>query len=165
MFTVQYPESAELINASTVTINYDMLIAMISPRAVLGNGIVPEYATISVYRKEFDGTFTEIAKDIPNASYTIIDPHPALNTAVYRVVIVNNKTGAVVFDDMSGEVNEKAIIIQWNEQWINSTDTEKLTEDDLTTRSILRLPYNIDVSDNFEPDVEFVEYTDRKSVV
>lgn len=165
VFTVQYPESAELINASTVTINYDMLIAMVSPRAVLGNGIVPEYATISVYRKEFDGTFTEIAKDIPNASYTIIDPHPALNTAVYRVVIVNNKTGAVVFDDMSREVNEKAIIIQWNEQWINRTDTEKLTEDDLTTRSILRLPYNIDVSDNFEPDVEFVEYTGREEPV
>ena len=123
---------------------------------------------LSVYRREFDGTFTEIAKDLENTSNTFVtDPHPSLNYARYRIIATDKNTGAVSYYDPPGyPINEKAVIIQWSEDWsyFNASEGEVL-EQPPWSGSLLRLPYNIDISDNHETDVELVSYVGRKHPV
>lgn len=119
---------------------------------------------LSVYRREFDGSFTEIASGLDGAmNTTVTDPHPSLDYARYRVVAVTKDTGAVSYYDLPGyPVGEYAIIIQWDEEWTNFDVTN---EDALVQRpwsgSLLKLPYNIDVSDGYRPDVAQIEYIGR----
>lgn len=127
-----------------------------------------EGVTLSVYRREFDGTFTELATGIDNFENTFItDPHPALDYARYRIVATTISTGAVGYYDVPGyPVGEKAIIIQWDEDWSNfDTTEESALEQPAWSGSLLRLPYNVDVSDRNSPDVSLVEYTGRKHPV
>lgn len=126
---------------------------------------------LAVYRREFDGGFTEIATDLDNSRYTfVIDPHPALDYARYRIVATTESTGAVAYYDMpSVPVGGKEVIIQWDETPY-SFDVDLDNYDDPMERptvagSMLRLPYNIDVSDKYGPDVELVEYIGRKHPV
>ena len=128
-----------------------------------------EGVTLGVYRREFDGSFTEIAKGLKNSPSTYItDPHPSLDYARYRIVSVTNDTGAVGYYDLPGyPVNAPGIIIQWNEQW-TEFDTYG-NSDPLTvpswSGSMLKLPYNIDVSDSHSPDVTLAEYIGREHPV
>lgn len=124
--------------------------------------------SLSVYRREFDGTFTEIAKDIDGSSGAFLtDPHPALDYARYRIVAKDGETGAVSFYDMPGyPINESAAIIQWDEAWSNfEANSEDVAAEPAWTGSLLRLPYNIDISPKNSIDVEFVEYIGRKRPV
>ena len=124
--------------------------------------------TLSVYRREYDGRFVEIMTGIKNDKSTFTtDPHPALDYARYRIVAISEDTGAVSFYDAPGyPTGETAVIIQWNEEWSNfATDNPDEMEDKPWTGSLLRLPYNIDVSDSNEPDVEMIEYVGRKHPV
>ena len=127
-----------------------------------------ENVTMSVYRREFDGSFTELATGLDNMSNTFItDPHPSLDYARYRIVATMNSTGAVSYYDMPGyPVGEKTVIIQWAEKW---TRFDVTADDDLEqppwSGSLLKLPYNIDVSDNYDTDVSHVNYIGRKHPV
>lgn len=131
-------------------------------------GVLVEDVLLSVYRREFDGTFTEIAKDLNNTSATFVtDPHPSLDYARYRIVAVIKTTGAVSYYDVPGyPVAEKAVIIQWDEDWseFNTTD-EAALEQPAWSGSLLKLPYNIDVSDKHSSDVTLIEYIGRKHPV
>lgn len=123
---------------------------------------------LSVYRREFDGRFTELAKGIRNGSNTYItDPHPALDYARYRIVAIQENTGAVSYYDIPGHpTGGKCVVMQWDEQWTSiDTDNEDEFEKPSWAGSILKLPYNIDVSDNNSPDVELVKYIGRKNPV
>lgn len=123
---------------------------------------------LSVYRREYDGKFTELATGIDNMARTFItDPHPALDYARYRIVAVSNATGSVGFYDVPGvPVKEPAIIIQWDEDWSDFNATEELElADQPWTGSMLKLPYNIDISDSNSPDVALVEYAGRENPV
>ncbi len=127
-----------------------------------------EDVMLSVYRREFDGSFTEIATGISGGSNTFVaDPHPALDYARYRIVSVANDTGTVNYYDMPGyPVGEKAIIIQWDEEWSSFDVTnEDAMSQPAWSGSLLRLPYNIDVSDKYGPDVELIKYIGRKHPV
>lgn len=119
---------------------------------------------LSVYRREFDGKFTELATGLDSANTTTItDPHPALDYARYRVVAASKTTGAVSYYDLPGyPVGGKAVIIQWDEAW-NSFETseEAAMEQPVWAGSMLKLPYNIDVSDTYKPDIALVEYIGR----
>lgn len=119
---------------------------------------------LSVYRREFDGTFTELATGLDGEkTTTITDPHPSLDLARYRIVAISKDTGAVSYYDPPGyPVGGSAVIIQWDEAW-SSFDTreESALEQPPWSGSMLKLPYNIDVSDNSDPDVELVEYAGR----
>ena len=118
---------------------------------------------LSVYRREFDGSFTELATDLQNGSTTIVDPHPSLDYARYRIVAITKATGAVSFYDPPGyPVGGNAVIVQWDEAW-SSFDTveESALEQPAWSGSVLKLPYNIDVTDNTRPDVNLVEYIGR----
>lgn len=131
-------------------------------------GAAYEGLTLSVYRREFDGGFTELATGISNTSNTYItDPHPALDYARYRIVAVSDSTGAVSFYDVPGyPVGETAVIIQWDEEWTSfDTDINDPLVRPTWSGSLLRLPYNIDVSDSNSADVALVEYIGRKHPV
>lgn len=124
--------------------------------------------TLSVYRREFDGSFVEIGTGILNASNTFVtDPHPALDLARYRIVAISDTTGAVSYTDIPGViVGETAVIIQWDEAWTEfDTANEDEMEQPAWAGSMLKLPYNIDVSDSNESDVTLVEYIGRKRPV
>lgn len=131
-------------------------------------GTPVEGVRLSVYRREFDGTFTELATGLDNSANTFVtDPHPALDYARYRVVAIVNDTGAVSYYDIPGyPIGEKAVIIQWDEEWTNfDVSGEDEMEQPAWAGSLLRLPYNIDVSDRNTPDVSLVEYVGRKHPV
>ena len=123
---------------------------------------------LSVYRREFDGGFTELATDIDNLSNTFItDPHPALDYARYRIVARSESTGAISYYDLPGvPVGGKSIVIQWDEDW-SSFDTPEngVLAEPAWVGSMLKLHYNIDISDNNQGDVELVEYIGRSHPV
>lgn len=123
---------------------------------------------LSVYRREFDGSFTELATDLDGANATtVIDPHPSLDYARYRIVATSKTTGAVNFYDPPGyPVGGKAVIVQWDEAWSTfETDEESSLEQPPWSGSMLKLPYNIDVSDSHKPDAVLVEYIGRSHPV
>lgn len=127
-----------------------------------------EDVLMSVYRREYDGSFTELASGIDNNKVTFVtDPHPALDYARYRIIAITKDTGAVSYYDLPGyPVQEKAVIIQWNEFWSNfDTTSEDAVASPPWSGSLIRLPYNIDISDNNEIDAELVEYIGRKHPV
>ena len=120
---------------------------------------------LSVYRREFDGSFKELASGLDGAlSTTITDPHPSLDLARYRVVAISKDTGSVSYYDLPGyPIGGKAAVIQWDEAWTNFESTEEAAlEQPPWAGSLLKLPYNIDVSDNMNPDVARVEYIGRE---
>lgn len=132
-------------------------------------GTLVDDVTLAVYRREFDGSFVEIAKDIPNTTNTFItDPHPSLDFARYRIVATSDKTGMISFNDIPGfNVGEKSIVIQWDEEW---SEFDYVGENDVTIQpdwagSLLKLPYNIDVTDKTSNDVTLVKYIGRSKPV
>ena len=123
---------------------------------------------LSVYRREFDGSLKQLASDLDGElNVTISDPHPPLDYARYRVVAVTKSTGAVSHYDLPGyPVGGKAAVIQWDESWTNF----EVSENEILDRppwsgSLLSLPYNIDVSENANPDVSLVKYVGREHPV
>lgn len=134
----------------------------------LQNSTLVDDITLSVYRREFDGSFTELGTKLDNTRNTFItDPHPSLDLARYRIVAITNSTGAVSFYDIPGvPVGGKSVVIQWSEQWTKfDTDTDDELVEPPWAGSMLKLPYNIDVSDKYNMDVELVEYAGRKRPV
>ena len=121
---------------------------------------ISDTVSLSVYRREFDGSFTEIITGVRNSDNAFItDPHPALDYARYRVVAIDDTTGAVSYSDIPGyPIGEKASIIQWDESWSNFDDA---LEQPPWSGSLLKLPYNIDVSDSYDSDSVLVEYIGR----
>lgn len=160
---VYYSPNAEIF------INRVDLSADIYPYCKDNDGNLVEGVTMSVYRRDYDGSFTEIATGIDNLSNThVTDPHPALDYARYRIVAMTNATGAVNYYDMPGiEVGEKGIIVQWSESWTGyrQTNEDALVSNPVHAGSILRLPYNIDISDVYSFDNSLVEYIGRKRPV
>jgi hypothetical protein len=143
-----------------IQINETAYTALITPYSSGGN------AELSVYRREYDGTFTEVANHIPNNGTSVTDPHPALDYARYRIVAKDAVSGSISFYDMPAyPVNGKAVIIQWNEEW-SSFDVDGSTPIDVPwSGSMLKLAYNIDVSDNRKREVELVKYAGREHPV
>lgn len=154
-----YTTTGEQVFSGTTTDGTEIYYATVEEKNLV------EDVSLSVYRREFDGTFVELATGINNTSHTYItDPHPALDYARYRIVAITNSTGAVSFYDVPGyPVKETAVVVQWNEEW-SSFDAD--INDELVqppwSGSLLKLPYNIDVSDKYGSDVSLVKYIGRK---
>lgn len=127
-----------------------------------------ENVVLSVYRKEYDGRFVEIAKDVRNTdSLYVTDPHPSLDLANYRIVATDIDNGSISYTDVPGyPIGIKSIIIQWDETW---SSLQVLGDDPLEevtwAGSMLKLPYNVDVSDNNSMDVSLIEYIGRSHPV
>lgn len=170
--TVAWEDEIYEPNAGIV-VDENLLTATIAPYCDDGEGNLFEDVVLSVYRREFDGKFTEIMHDVPNNGSTYFtDPHPALDFARYRIVAKSTNTGSVSYYDAPGiPVGGIAAIIQWDEEWheFDVTEDDADVEDEVAeptwTGSVLKLPYNIDVSDATSPDVELVEYIGRSHPV
>lgn len=171
-FTVSWSEDSYEPDAELL-IDMETLTANIRPYCVDEDDELIEGVTLAVYRREYDGSFTEIMTDIPNENnYFITDPHPALDYARYRIVARVEATGAVSFNDLIGyPVKEKAVVIQWDEDW---TNFEAYVSDRVTdavdsvppwSGSMLKLPYNIDITENRDPEVSLVSYIGRSHPV
>lgn len=128
-----------------------------------------ENCTLAVYRKEYDGTFTLIESGVANEENLFVtDPHPSLDYARYRVVATMNDTGAISYSDIPPvEYKESAIIIQWAEEWssFNSDNEGSGVVEPAWSGSLLKLPYNIAISENNNMDVSLVNYVGRKRPV
>lgn len=159
-----------------IGIDPDNYSAFIRPFCADNNGDLISDVILSIYRREYDGSFKLIEQFVENINQsTIVDPHPALDFARYRIVSMSKTTGIVNYSDLPGyPVNEPAIIIQWDEKF-HAFDAEPDADapsDDidilsapLHTGSMLRLPYNVDVSDSYAPDVAFANYIGREHPV
>lgn len=159
-FTVSWTEDEIWPNAE-VTIDEETLAAYIKPYST-GDYLM------SIYRREYNGKLIEIATGLNgNNSPFVTDPHPSLDYARYRIVAKSKTTGKVSFYDMPGiPVNEKAIIIQWDEKWSYfDTTLEDEMEEPAWSGSMLKLPYNIDVADKHKKDVSLIEYEGREHPV
>lgn len=123
---------------------------------------------LSVYRREYDGRFVEIASNLDGEKFTTVtDPHPALDYARYRIVAADKATGHIDYFDTSAQlVGATAAVIQWDEAWTNFDNLDGHTPvQSALSGSMLKLPYNIDVSDSSDPDTALVEYIGRSHPV
>lgn len=172
--TIEYIEGISVDNALTKTYQ-DVVYAgfldevlthfciVLSEEPVL----VPDI-TLSVYRREFDGTFTEIGTGLANSSKTFVaDPHPPLDYAKYRIVATSDLTGAMSFVDLPPyPIQVKTIVLQWNEAWTDyNLGDEGAIGKQAWEGTMLQLPYNIDVTENNETDVSLITYIGRKQPV
>lgn len=166
-FMVSWSDAQYKTNAD-IGIDTNSFTAIISPYCTDLDGNFVDNIFLSVYRREYDGTFTKIASDIPNDNNTsVTDPHPSLDYARYRIVARDNITGAISFFDLpSYPVGGTSVIIQWDEEWSTFDATGSNSSDGPAwSGSLLELPYNIDVTDKRKPDVSLVEYAGRKHPV
>lgn len=154
-------------NAS-VSINKNKLTAYIRPICEDADGNIIDTVLLSVYRREFDGKFTEIGKNKVNTgSFYVTDPHPSLDMARYRIVATSTVTGAISFSDIPGvPVGETSVVIQWKEEWyeFDTTSEDELAQPDWSG-SRIKIPYNIDISESNSPDVSMVKYIGREHPV
>lgn len=99
---------------------------------------------------------------------TIVDPHPSLDYARYRIVAKDQNTGTISYYDVpSYPIGEKSVVVQWNEEWttFNTDESDYRPETNAWSGSLLKLPYNIDVTNRYTPDVSLIEYVGRKHPV
>lgn len=153
-----------------ISIDWDTISAFIQPFCEDENEELIDGITMAVYRRDFDGSFTEIATGLDNMQQiTVCDPHPALNYARYRLVGKSSRTGKIVFYDMPAEpIGETAIILQWDEEWSNfdyNGETEDAFAEQPWSGSFLRLPWNVDIQDQNSIDASMSEYVGRKHPV
>lgn len=166
-FTVAWADISYEPDAE-VGIDQNTLAAYIKPYCIDEEENPIEGVLLSVYRREYNGTFTEIAKNLKNADNIVVtDPHPALDYARYRIVATTETTGAISYYDIPGiPVGEKAIVIQWDEAWSQFDDTgDDILAEPAWSGSMLKLPYNIDVSEKYKVDTALVRYIGRENPV
>lgn len=163
-FKVSWSESTVTPNCE-LGVDPDTYVAYITPYLVdSSNKAIPGY-TLSVYRRQFDGELLEIISGLNSEKRTTItDPHPALDYARYRIIAISNATGAVDYIDTPAyPVNGKEIIIQWDDEWENLDTTNPGSRVTQAYRgSMLKLPYNIDTSEDVAPEAELVNYIGRE---
>ena len=166
-FTVAWTDAEYSPNAE-IGIDLDTVAAQIRPYCEDDDGTPIPGVMLAVYRREFDGGFTEIASGIENTGTSfVVDPHPSLDYARYRIVATTVETGAVSFYDVPGyPVGKPAVIIQWSEAWqgFDTTNSDEISEP-TWSGSMLVLPYNIDISSTYRNDVTLVKYTGRSHPV
>ena len=151
-----------------IGINSDACVAYIRPYCVDDNGDIIEDAVLSVYRRAYDGSFTELATGLMNGTNVhITDPHPALDYARYRIVATSKANGSVSYYDPPGyPIHCESIILQWDEAWSSfETGNSDAMASPAWAGSLLKLPYNIDVADDNDMDVTLVKYAGRKNPV
>lgn len=168
-FTARWND-IDLLPDAEVTVNTKTLCAYIRPYCMTDSGGYTLNVLMSVYRIEYDGRLVLIAENLPNGETTVVDPHPSLNYARYRVVATDGNTGEMGFRDIPNAfVGETAIVIQWDETWRNF-NTEDGTLDGEYANSVyfgsmLKLPYNVAISDSNDLDVALNEYIGRSHPV
>lgn len=149
---------------ATIIVNEDTYAATIIPTCEDLEGNLIENVSLAIYRREYNGSLTEIASNIPNNGTAVSDPHPSLDYARYRLIAKDDKTGAISFFDMGGHyVGCPSVIVQWAEDWTPfDSDEQTSMEMPSGSGSMLVLPYNVKVSDSRQREVSLVNYAGRE---
>lgn len=166
-FTVAWEDAVYFPDAE-IGFDEDTLTTFIKPFCIDSDEELVDNVLLSVYRREYDGRFVGIIANVPNDGTTFVtDPHPALDIARYRIVAIDKDTGSVSYYDVPGyPIGIKTVILQWEEEWSYfDTSESSVLEQPAWSGSMLKLPYNIDVSDNYSSDVALVEYIGRSHPV
>lgn len=166
IFLTNWVKTTHTVNAE-IGIDNVNLTASIKPYCLTDKGEFVEDILLFVYRREYDGKLVEIGSDIVNGSETFVtDPHPSLDYARYRIVAMDKSTGSVSYNDIPGYyVGCKSVILQWDEQWTNFDASDGSFDEPEWSGSLLKLPYNVDVSDKQTPDVSMIKYIGREHPV
>ncbi len=171
-FEVQWEEDSITIFGDAEWLDEDAVAVSVFGYCINENGICDPSFTISVYRKDFEGKYIEIQTGMSNSIDSIcIDSHPPLNQVSYRIVAKSSKTGKLHFYDTDPfEVNKSGIYLQWDDQ--NSDreltidyESDAVAENDTFTTSIVKLPYNVEVSPTHDVDVALIKYIGREHPV
>lgn len=152
---------------AAIILDRDAYRATIYPSARNKQGDrVPE-VVFSIFRREYDGGMTEIATGIRNdQTHAVTDPHPSLDVTRYRIVATDPATSAVYCADVTGpEFKDKPLIIQWDENWKTYETSDDTSQEPAWSGSMLKLPYNIDISDSRQPEVALIKYIGREHPV
>ena len=128
--------------------------------------VLAQNVTLSVYRKNDDGTFVPIAENIDNTTgMNVTDPHPNLGGANYRIVATDMESGAQTFyDPPPYDMKCTDIILQWDEYYASKPNDGRDTELP-EMGNMVRLPYNVDVSETANMESEMVSYIGRANPV
>ena len=166
-FSVAWQDEDYILNAET-SIDTDALIAYIRPYAMDDNEAYPANVRLSVFRRQFDGSFVKIGEKLSNLERpVVVDPHPTLDYARYRIVAQSTVTGAITYYDLPAiPIKDTSIVLQWDEEWSSYTESnaDGFSEQPWTG-SMLKLPYNVKVADSNQIDIEPVEYIGRRHPV
>lgn len=148
-------------------------------------GSLTQDVLLDVYRIETDGTLTMIKEGAANNGTSVFDQHPSLDYARYRIVARKIYTAAARSEDfVDTEVGCHSLVIEWDDTGTlpiegGVEDVEyNMYSDEEDPDAILRaglgsaystgflvLPWNIDTTEEFNPDVSFVEYIGRENPV
>lgn len=167
-FNVSWVDEVFTLDAQ-IAVDTTTYVAYVTPfcRDSEDNTVAGVY--MAVYRRNFDGSFTEIASRLdPGKNTMVTDPHPALDYARYRIVSTSTTTGSINFYDTPAyPVGAVGILIQWDEDWSNFdvTDADAVAVDPLWTGSMVHLPWNVDISENTTPEATLVKYIGRENPV
>lgn len=167
LISVLWSEQIYEPTASTY-LDRDLYCAYILPVCFDDDGNYAPNVVLSIFRRESDGTFTEIISNIDNdGSTTITDPHPSLDYARYRIVARNRNTNVISFTDLPGIPFEiTSIIIQWDEKWsVFDYTGEDAIETPAWNGSRVILPYDVDVNEKYDKDTSLIEYIGRSHPV
>ena len=136
------------------------------PEPTTAKVLDPNY-TLSVYRKNDDGTFVTIAENLLNTEAAFVtDPHPNLGGSEYRIVATDMTSGQMIFyDPPPYDMKCTDIIIQWDEEYADIPFNDDSRETIRAFGSFVRLPYNIDVSESANIENSMVNYIGRKNPV
>jgi hypothetical protein len=160
-------DSQEMIPEASIGYNSAFYCTYIRPRCRDINGNYFNDVTMSVYRRDYDGDFVEVAAGVSSElNATVTDPHPSLNFVSYRIVAVSNETGEIAYvDTQNFKVGVHAIVVQWDDEWKEFDVVDGMASEQPWIGSMLVLPYNIDTSDSTSPDASLVEYAGRSHPV
>lgn len=109
---------------------------------------------LKVWRTDPNGDRLLIAEGIENTgTVELVDPYPNFGTASYRIAAVATD-GSIGFMDQSVDVDCNEVVIQFADGFKTYSDDS----DEDTTQGEIRLPYNLEISETYDPDVSLVEY-------
>lgn len=167
-FEVSWGDDNYQPDASVSIDDYNMC-AYIFPYCRDSSGALIDDVVLAVYRRDYNGGFTLVANELDNNGYVgVVDPHPSLDYARYRIVARNKNTSVVGYEDLSGvPINAPYIVIQWDESYsrFNYEETDDALEIAPWSGSMVCLPYNVDTTEDNDPDVSLVKYIGRKHPV
>lgn len=131
---------------------------------------VPD-VTLDIYRINYDSTLTLIGDNLPNAQVidgevltsSIIDLYPSFTSARYRIVANDlNTDQTTAYDSEEIPTPVYGIFIQWDAQspnWDADLDSAVYSGEQVFLR------WDLDITEDAEPDRELVEYIGRENPV
>ena len=130
-----------------------------------------EDVSLAVYRINYDGSMTLIMDEIGNnRSTAVVDPHPSIDYARYRVVAIDNQTGSVGYNDIEPvAIGQPGIVFQWDESWKESLYVNPIDQQPEGVAgwsgSRLTLPFNVNTTEKTSPDRSLAEYVGQENPV